>query len=251
MSFAMDGWYPTAGMNGEGVFATLQYQCPFLEGVDCPGDGEMFIYELFDRALGECSSMAGVEAMLDSLDLVNLDILTLHSLLADPSGRALIAETDPAGDCITRIEGDCIVMTNFRHGDVVGVDPEDISGEGADRYRLALGYIEDHLEDFGLQEAMAALEASVETDETWSTKVSMVFRPSEGTMYLCIDSDFSRIWRISMEEGLIESWQGFDEHSWMTRDITGAGITVRELRKLPGGMYQCGTYGAGWHLNSA
>lgn len=249
MSFAIDGWYPTAGMNGDGVFATLQYQCPFIDGVECPGEGEMFVYELFDRALAECSSMTGVEAMLDSLDLVNMQFLTLHALVADPSGAALIAETDPDGDCITRIDGDRLVMTNFRHGDVVGVLPEDITGEGADRYRRALGYIEYHMEDFGLEEALGALEAAVETDETWSTKVSMVFRPSERTMYLCIDSDFSRVWRISMEEGLIESWQGFDEHSWMIRLIRDDGITVRELRKLPGGLHQCGTIDASWLLN--
>ncbi len=228
MSFYRDMWIPTAGMNGYGIFATLQYQCPMFEGVDMPDQGEIFIHQLCILALGYCSSLSTVEGFIDSLDLVNLPDLTLHALIADTTGAALIAESGDDGDCITRIDGDWLVMTNFRNADFTETRPENIEGVGAERYWRALNYIGDHHEDFSLNDALAALEAAVETDEIWSTKASMVYRPSEMALYFCIDSDFGHVWKISMNDNMIETYSGFDEPRRL--DIGEDGITSAELR---------------------
>ena len=229
MSFLEDFWIPTVGMNEHGVFATLQYQCPMIEGVACPGEGEMFVYQLFTEALHHCSSIEGVEAVLESADLVNLADLTLHALIADTSGRALIAETGSEGDCITMIDDDWLVMTNFRCGDFPQARPEEVEGVGAERYRRALNYIGDHHEGFGLTEAMATLETAVEPDGAWSTRASMVYRPSERAVYVSIDRDFGHIWRISMDDGTIGTFSGFEDER--VQVVGEDGITLTAMRE--------------------
>jgi len=228
MSFYREMWMPTVGMNGNGIFATLQYQCPMSEGVDIPDQGEIFIHQLYMLALGYCSSLSAVEGFIDSLDLVNLPDLTLHTLIADPTGEALIAESGDVADRISRIDGDWLVLTNFRNADFTETRPENIEGVGAERYRRALDYIGDHHEDFGLNDALAVLETAVETDEIWSTKASMVYRPSEMALYFCIDSDFGHVWKISMDDHVIETYSGFEEQR--SQDIQEDGITSDELR---------------------
>jgi len=177
---------------------------------------------LYGLALGFSSSITGVEGFIDSLELINMSDLTLHTLIADPTGEALIAETGDDGNCITRIDGDWLVMTNFRNGDFTETRPEDIEGVGAERYRSTLDYIGDHHQGFDLDDALGALEAAVETDEIWGTKASMVYRPSEMALY------FGHVWKISMDDHVIETYSGFEEQR--SQDIQEDGITSDELR---------------------
>lgn len=66
------------------------------------------------------------------------------------------------------------------------------------------------------------------TDEIWSTKASTVYEPANRAVYICIDSDFDHIWKVSMDEGTIETYSGFESDRSMRLDDSG--ITVTELR---------------------
>ncbi len=221
-------WVPVAGMNEHGLFSSLQYQCPMIEGTPEQSPDQLQIHQLFGTAINEYSSMDEVECIIDSMELINLYDLTLHALIADPSGNALIAEAGDGENLITRINGDWIVMTNFPNADFINTPPAEIVGVGDERYRRALAYIEENYSSFGLSEAFGTLEAAINTDSVWSTKASMVFDPLERTVYIGIDSDFQRIWRVTMDEGIIETWSGFVKNR--SASVWENGITVSELR---------------------
>jgi len=221
-------WVPTVGMNEYGLFSSLQYQCPMIEGTQEPSEGQLYVYQLFNAAINDCVSIYEVESIIDSAELVNLYDLTLHTLIADPSGNALIAEAGDGENLITGISGSWIAMTNFRNSDFINTPPAEIVGVGDDRYRETLAYIEENYSSFGQPEAIGTLEAAINTDVEWSTKASMVFDPLENTVYIVIDSDFQKIWRVSMDEGIIETWSGFLKYR--SAPVYGIGITVPELR---------------------
>jgi len=221
-------WVPTVGMNEHGLFSSLQYQYPMIEGISVPSQDQLYIYQLFIAAINDCYSIDEVKCIIDSVELINLYDLTLHALIADPSGSALIAEAGNSENLVTAITGDWIVMTNFPNADFINTPPAEIRGVGDERYRRALSHIEENYNSFGLSEAIGTLEAAVNNHAEWGTKASMVFDPLERTVYVGIDGDFQRIWKVSLYEGMIETWSGFVKYR--SAPVSGNGITVPELR---------------------
>jgi len=222
-------WVSTAGMNEYGLFSSLQYQCPMVEGTSEPQEEQLYLYQLFMMALSECSSLAEVESIINSVELINLRDLTLHALIADASGNALIAEAGDDENLISMIDDNWIIMTNFKNADFTGLPPEDIVGVGDERYRRALAFIEDNYDGFGVTEAIETLQAAVNDDPVWSTKASMVFDPADRVVYIGIDGDFHRIWKLSMDDRVLQTWLGFKKNR--SAQIDENGISVMELRK--------------------
>ena len=221
-------WIPTVGMNDHGLFSSLQYQCPMIEGASEPEEGQLYLYQLFNSTVFECVTLEEVEPIIDSVELINLYDLTLHTLIADTRGNALIAEAGDGGNCITSISGDWIVMTNFKNSDFTGTPPEDIVGVGDERYRRAFAYLEGNYSSFDLTEAIGTLEAAVNSDSVWGTKASMAFDPLENNVYIAVGGDFDRIWRMSIDNQTISTWSGFEKER--SAQVDENGITVSEMR---------------------
>ena len=60
-------WVPTVGMNGFGLFSSLQYQYPMIEGTPVPAPDQLYIYQLFNTAINDCSAVSELEwAMKDT-----------------------------------------------------------------------------------------------------------------------------------------------------------------------------------------
>ena len=72
-----------------------------IEGTPVPSPDQLYIYQLFIAAINNCSSIDEVECLIDSAKLINLYELTLHTLVADISGNALIAEAGNGENLIT------------------------------------------------------------------------------------------------------------------------------------------------------
>ena len=58
---------------------------------------------------------------------------------------------------------------------------------------------------------MDVLEA---TSSGW-TRASMVFDATDGVVYLALERDYSRVYRVSIEDAVVETYSSFDEsESW-------------------------------------
>lgn len=222
-------WIPTVGMNSQGIFSSMQYQCPMEEGNADLSENEIFQYQLYGRVLDSCSTFTDVKGVLGDNQVVNLFDLTLHTFIAGTDGRAMIVETGNHGNSITRISEDWLVMTNFPVGDFPGVPLSEIHGVGDDRYRAAMEAINSMYSGFSVDSGLDVLRAARNNDEVWSTKASMVFDPSHRMVYFCIDNDFTKVWQVSMDTGIWETLEGFAEKRSITpgEDM----VTVQELRE--------------------
>lgn len=221
-------WNPTAGMNENGLFSSLQYQYP-IQGDLHQSHNEMYIHQLFRNSLESCSSLSEVKKMLGSNRLINLRDLTLHCLTADIDGHTFIAEAGEDGNDLTGTDSNWIVMTNFKVSDFRDTELEEIEGVGAGRYCNAIEYIESYHIEFGYTEALTALESAKNNDAVWGTKASMVFDPALNIVYICLSGNFSRIWKLSIDNSTIETFSGFE--IFRSADLSSSSITASALRE--------------------
>jgi hypothetical protein len=198
----------TAGMNSRGLMSATQELYPVERGVSTTGPDEMFIWEVYFRALNDFESVQEVSELLETTRVVQPGHgKNLHVLVADAVGGALVVEPGEESNTITPIDGEYIVMTNFCIGDLAHSEPMEIPGFGNDRYVVARDYLEGHARTLDLDGAFEVLRLT-----SWHyTQASVVFSPRRGEAYVCFDRDFDRIVRVSIEDATAETYSGYDE----------------------------------------
>jgi len=203
---------PTVGMNSAGLFISDQ----ILEGerTSVSGlDGEtLFPWQLYHRALQECTDVATVRNFLAKRRLHNDPFLGLHLLIADSSGDALIAEVGAKENALMGIKGDFIVMTNFSLVANRGRNYDDMSGVGAERYRIIYEELVRNGAQFDVEQTFAFLSSATNCSPSYPTRCSMVFDPGRGEIFIAMETDYTRIWKVSLAVGTIETYRGFAEH---------------------------------------
>lgn len=230
-----------AAMNEAGLFANLQILDQNVRQNYTNMAGGLSIGTLYENAITSLRTVAEVDGFIGARRVIPWDGQELHSLIADRSGGAMIVEPFGSSHGVVRKEGAFIVMTNLPHTDFVGRGPESVYGVGADRYQIAHRYISEHLDDFGYEEAFATLERSVQgADAYFPTRASFVLNPDTREVFLCFARDFSKVWRLSMDDGTIETVSGFERNAafrigpgglWVSglRTSVGAGTETRPV----------------------
>jgi len=208
LAFMRDGRpIRTSGMNGHGLMSATQELYPEEPGVSSTGPDDLFIWEVYFRALNGFDSVEQVTELLSTKRVVQpARGPNLHVLVADAHGGALVVEPGRETNMVTPIDGGFIVMTNFCVGDLEHSEPMEIPGAGNDRYVVARDYLEEYAHSLDLEGAFEVLER---TSSYW-TRASMVFVPERGEVYVAFERDFDRIVRISIEEATAETYSGYD-----------------------------------------
>ncbi len=218
-----------AAMNDAGVFANLQILDQNVPQTYANVAGGLSMGGLYEYAIESSNSLDDLKRLIGNRRIVPWGGDELHSLIADRNGEAMIVEPFGSFHGVVPKEGPFIVMTNFPAYDFIGREPESVYGIGADRYRIAHAYISEHLEDFGYEEAFATLERSVQGPEAYfPTRASFVLNPDTREIFLCFARDFSKVWRISMDDGTIETFSGFERN--VSQRLGAAGVWVSALR---------------------
>lgn len=219
--FGFYGFVPTVGMNSAGLFISDQ----ILEGdstkADNPEGETIYPGQFYRRALKECTDVAMVRDFLAKRRLVRSPDLGLHLLVADRSGDALIVEVGKERNVLMDIEGDFLVMTNFSHDTNRGRPHDDKWGVGANRYGILYEGLAQSGDQLDLDQAFALLSRATNQSPGYPTRCSMVFDPERGQVFLTMESDFTRIWKVSLAEGVIETFRGFTEHRRWPLDDQG------------------------------
>lgn len=229
----------TDGKNGEkvsvamsgGILIAVQQQSPIgsvTRSPDYLGEKEMYISQILPAVL---------EMQADQPDISYKDILKklgkkrfvqekgagFHCLIADAKGNAAILEVGEKANKTLPITGEYIVMSNFANTPFKGKAYSKVKGPGANRYIAASKYIEENIEEFGLEQAFETLNRTRQT----LTRCSMVFAPEEESVYLSIDKDFEEIWKASLAKMTIETYSGFPEKTIIS--IPQKGIPASKL----------------------
>ena len=228
-SFWMGDHYGrTVGMNSQGLFSSCQMVSPAKADVEQPGPEELYVWNAFYDGLANCSCVREVTDVIADKRLVQYPTLTLHNLYADVEGSAMVVEPGETGNVITEIDGPFMVMTNFPNGDFQGVDYHEVRGDGAHRYQTAYATIEEHFEDFNLDDAFETLERTVQSTGGYPTLYSLVFDPIAREIYIVLERNFDHIWKVSLDNQTIQTYQGFDKA--VTLPMASEGVLGSDLQ---------------------
>jgi hypothetical protein len=219
------GWAPTVGMNDRGLFASCQMLFPEREYQLKSWADELYTWEVFQRALYECASVGDVSELIAGKRVIDGRV-SLHNLVADTSGSAIVVETGDGQNIITPIEGYFLVMTNFPLGEFRGADGSQVQGVGATRYKLAYQHIDHSLGALGVKQAFEGLRKAAATG-SYPTLASMVFDLQSLEIYVALKRNFQKTWKVSLAGGTIETHAGFD--GYKLEPLDASGVTASDL----------------------
>ena len=120
-------------------------------------------------------------------------------------------------------------MANFSNGDFAGQNWKDVSGVGATRYRNAYQHILDNYDSFDVQDGLNALKKAIQSSGGYKTQCSMVFDPENNEVYIVLHRNFNKIYKLSINNGTLETYSGFEKNNSFT--INQTGITSTQLKK--------------------
>jgi penicillin V acylase-like amidase (Ntn superfamily) len=216
-----------AGMNSKGLFGSCQMLFPEVKPTEETGKNQISPWVFHQIVLLRFEKLSEVKDFLNKKRVVRTVGPTLHNLVADKYGDALVVEAGETENRISRIRGRYIVMTNFPNYQLKDKNYDQADGFGADRFKIAHNYIKSNIEDFNVEKGMETLKQAQNTSERFPTRCSMVFDPDKKEIYISLERDFYRIWKVSLEDQTIETYLGFK--AFRREPLPADGLSADEL----------------------
>lgn len=222
------------GMNQSGLFSSMQMLYPEVNTWHYPGENEVDLYAAYITSLMNADSIGEINDYLDStgVRVIHCYGLSLHDFFADKYGTACVLEVGGTENLFTYAENNFLVMTNFPNNKFIGDSLNDIYGVGADRYKTAYRYINDNIGSFDYEDGIEVLKRTCQKSGSFRTQVSLLFNPVNNEIFIMIGRDFSKVWKVSIDNSTIETYSGFD--SYCILPLTAEGIDSSTLINLTG-----------------
>ena len=221
------GFGDMAGMNIKGLFAACHGLSP--EGKPPVARSKNHISTwMFHQMVSSRFEKAGqVEQFLQTRQVVQSIGTSMHNLVADKYGQAMVVEPGKNGHRISRIRNRYMVMSSFPYYQLIGKSYDEAEGDGADRFKIAHRYIKSNIKGFTIQKGMEVLKLARNTSDKYQTRCSMVFDPRKGEIYISLEANFERIWKVKLKSQTIETHRGFA--SFRHQSIPATGLLTSEL----------------------
>ena len=111
----------------------------------------------------------------------------------------------------TPIEDDFLVMTNFNNHQFWGVPYDEVTGVvGSYRYRTAYANIMENINNFDFDNAIETLDLTKQSSGSYPTICSFIFDPIECDIYIILNRNYDQIYRISLNDDIVETYPRFD-----------------------------------------
>ena len=217
-----------AGMNDSGLFTNYQMlyynnERPIFDN----SSNTIGLGPLNEYSLNNFSSVAQVTKYIGTKKLVPSFGQDLQILFADSTGNAFIAEPFGLVNGIVPVEDSFIVMTNLPHYDFIGNDYNSVYGVGSERFQTAYEYIRDNKTDFTLNDGFEVLRQTAQSAGDYPTQISLLFDPVKMEVYFCLKQNYTRVWKVSIKDGTIETYSGFPNTK--TQKLGSSAITASQL----------------------
>ncbi|MFC2118406.1 T9SS type A sorting domain-containing protein [Bacteroidota bacterium] len=222
MSFKQgSGFGSTAGVNDQGLFSAEQMLYPEQYNSTPKQADELYLWDVFNYSTINCQSVEQIKDFIDGKTVRQAGNICLHDIVADKYGGAMVVEPGNNDNALTDIEDDFIVMTNFRIADFANSPYNQVSGPGAERYKTAYEYINQNRNSFGYENGIETLRRTIQSSGGYPTQCSMLFDPAMNEVFIALKGDFSKIWKVSIDQGIIESYSGFSKQISMEMGASG------------------------------
>ena len=221
------GFADIAGMNIKGLFASCQMLFPEGKPPAARSNNQISTAVFHQMALSKFEKVPEVKDFLNKRKVVHTIGVSLHNLVADRFGDAMVVEFGVSKNRITRIQDRYIVMTNFPNYQLKGKSYEEAEGYGAERFKIAHQYIRGNFKDFDIEKGIEVLNMARNSSESFPTRCSLVFDPNKKEIYISLENNFHKIWKVSLENQTIETHRGFA--TFKRQPIPVEGLLATEL----------------------
>lgn len=221
------GFGDVAGMNMRGLFASCQGLTPAKVPPAVRSNNQISTWIFQQMALSRFERVSHAKDFLHNKQVVQATGTSMHNLVADRFGDAMVVETGETENRITGIRDHYIVMTNFPNYQLKGKSYEKAEGIGSERYKIVHRYIRSNFQDFDIEKGMEVLKLAQNRSKIYTTRSSMVFDPHRKEIYICLEGNFARIWKVSLETQFIETFRGFT--SFRREPIPAEGMSAADL----------------------
>ena len=195
------------GVNQRGHFCTFQ-MVPNRYASRTQGKTDLSLFSFWEDALKNLPDYSEFEEILSTRRLKCEAGWSLHSLMADAFGNTYILEAGEKDNLITRQEQSAIALTNFYLYEYLQIPPRKI-GSGFERYNSILKKISEIGEIANIDDAFDVLETALQTGEVRSELIA-VFNASEPVLYIALDADLSKIWKVDFLNETVCDYRGFE-----------------------------------------
>lgn len=209
--FNKDG-YDFTGMNTKGLFAAQQMVTPEEESGFThkqSGYDTVLMKDLYIKSLYNFSTIDEINEFLQNKRVMHT-MVEHHTLFADKSGLAQVVEVGKDKNMITGMEDNFIIMTNFMNYFYADTYYKEISARGSDRYIAGYDYMLENIDSFDLEKGVEMLETMKCEEPGFYTLCSFLYEPETNSVYVAVDRDFDKLWKISIMEETAETFKGFE-----------------------------------------
>lgn len=77
---------------------------------------------------------------------------------------------------------------------------------------------------------MNALKSTIQENSPHLTQCSMLFDPANAEVFIVLKRDFSKVWKVSINDGTIETFKGSNSHQ--SFKIGDRGIPIKNLENI-------------------
>jgi hypothetical protein len=210
--FQKDGssFFPAFGINKKGTFMNLLMVAPNEAGRYRRGKNCVHIMRVFDDVLGGRTGPGELSVYLRDRTVVNVPNISVHSMVAGRDRCACVIEPGRANIPFDGVDRDFLVLTNFPLSDWIGRDDHDVTGSGADRYKICRRMLSENQHAFSVDQGFGILEATSQAGGGYPTQLSMLAVPEDGAVYFTIRRRFSRQYAFSFADNVVRTEEGFE-----------------------------------------
>jgi hypothetical protein len=221
------GYGDMAGMNMNGMFSASQGLIPAGKPPAVRKKNQISTWMFHQLVLSRFEKAAQVEQFLQKRQVVQSIGTSMHNLVADEYGQAMVVEPGENSNRVSKIEKRHIVLSSFPYHQLQGKSNDEAEGDGADRFKIAHQYIRSNIAGFDIDKGMEVLKLARNKSDTYQTRCSMVFDPQKGEIFISLEANFDRVWKVSLKDQIIETHIGFE--SSRRRSIPATGLPASEL----------------------
>lgn len=218
---------PAFGINRDGCFMNLQMVDPDEHAVYRRAKNSIHIIKLFDAVLANLPDQPSFGQILQEKTILNVPNISVQSLITQADRSVTVLEPARANMSFPKEQKRFVALTNFRLSEFQDQPYSEVSGHGADRYQTCCSLLEQHQDNFSLEQGFATLAATAQRDGEFPTQLSMLALPEEALVYFALQRDYQKQFVFSFASGLLQTFQGFANQQ--QHDLNKSPISLAQL----------------------
>lgn len=201
-----------AGMNASGLFAAAQILIAHFDITFLPEETSVSPSEIFRTSLQNGRRIGDVLTALGTRRLGYSTVRKGHQIYADPYGGTLVLEPGPNANQVYSFQRPFTILANRTIQRELQLLEKDLIPRRIDRFRTAHQLINAKFNHFSIPDAFEVLNETNLVTGRFTTQSSIVCDPLAGEVYLALQRDFARIWKVCLQEKTIETFAGFRQY---------------------------------------